>query len=91
MTATLVITQSHDGRIARLPRTALTKDGANPAIWVLNRAGDGIELRPVTIGVYADDAVTVIAGLNEGERVVTAGVHKLNATDKIRIWMEPER
>jgi multidrug efflux system membrane fusion protein len=91
MTATLVITQSRDGRIARLPRTALTKDGANPAMWVLNRAGDGIELRPVTIGVYADDAVTVMAGLNEGERVVTAGVHKLNATDKIRIWTEPER
>jgi multidrug efflux system membrane fusion protein len=91
MTATLVIVQSRDGRIARFPRTALTKDGTNPAVWVLNRAGDGIELRPVTIGVYIDDAVTVLAGLNEGERVVTAGVHMLNATDKVRIWTEPER
>jgi multidrug efflux system membrane fusion protein len=45
----------------------------------------------VTVGVYAEDAVTVVAGLNDGERVVTAGVHKLNATDKVRIWTEPER
>ena len=91
MTATLVVTKSSDGRVARLPRNALTKDGANPAMWVLNPTGDGIELRPVKVGVYADDSVTVMAGLNEGERVVTAGVHKLNAGDKVRIWTEPER
>ena len=91
MTATLVITQPRDGRVARLPRTALTKDGTDPAVWVLNPAGDGIELRPVTVGVYADRCRHRVAGLNEGERVVTAGVHKLNAGDKVRIWTEPER
>jgi multidrug efflux system membrane fusion protein len=91
MTATLVITQSRGDRVARLPRTALTKKGANPAVWVLNGTGDGIELRPVTVGDYGDDAVTVMAGVNEGERIVTAGVHKVNASDRVRIWREPER
>lgn len=91
MTATLVITQSRGDCVARLPRTALTKKGTNPAVWVLNATGDGIELRPVTVGDYTDDAVTVMAGVNEGERIVTAGVHKVNASDRVRIWREPER
>jgi len=91
MTATLVITQSRGGRVARLPRTALTKDGINPAVWVLNQAGDGIELRTVTLGAFADDAITLTDGLKDGERVITAGVHKLNPSDKVRIWTEPER
>ena len=91
MTASLVITQLREGRFTRLPRTALTKDGTDPAVWVLNPAGDGIELRPVTVGVYTDEAVTVLTGLKEGERVVTAGAHKLDATNKVRVWTEPER
>jgi multidrug efflux system membrane fusion protein len=91
MTASLVITQPREGHFARLPSTALTKDRNGPAVWVVNPAEGGIELRPVTVGVYTGEAVTVLTGLNEGERVVTAGVHKLNTSDKVRIWTEPER
>ena len=55
MTATLVVTRPGDREIARLPITALTKHGGDPAVWVLNRAGNGLELRPVTVGAYAGD------------------------------------
>ena len=63
----------------------MTKERTNPAVWVLKQAGDGIELRPVTVGAFADDAITSPEGLKDGERVGAAGVHKLNATDKVRI------
>jgi RND family efflux transporter MFP subunit len=91
MTATLTVTHRRDGRIARLPLTSLTKSGAAPAVWVLSPAGDGIELRPVEIGAYTGDRVLILAGLADGDRVVTAGVHKLDSAQKVRIWTEPDR
>jgi membrane fusion protein, multidrug efflux system len=91
MTATLVATQRRDGHVVRLPLTALTQDGQAPAVWVVNQAGDGIALRPVTVGDYTGTDVNVMSGLSEGERVVTAGVHKLFAAQRIRAWTEPVR
>jgi multidrug efflux system membrane fusion protein len=91
MTATLIATQQREGRVARLPLTALTQEGKAPAVWVLNQAGDRIALRPVKVGDYTGSDVDVLAGLHEGERVVTAGVHKLFAAQKIRAWTEPVR
>lgn len=91
MTATLLVTIPHDGRLARLPLTSLTQSGGDPAVWVVAPAGDRLELRPVTVARYADSQVIVAAGLAEGEQVVTAGVHKLDAGQKIRVWTEPAR
>jgi RND family efflux transporter MFP subunit len=91
MTATLVATRQREGQVARLPLTALTQDGTDTAVWVLNPAADGIVLRPVTVGDYTGTEVDVLGGLNDGERVVTAGVHKLYAAQKIRTWTEPVR
>jgi membrane fusion protein, multidrug efflux system len=91
MTATLVATWQRKGQVARLPLTALTQDGTDAAVWVLNPAADGIVLRPVTVGDYTGTEVDVLGGLNDGERVVTAGVHKLYAAQKIRPWTEPVR
>lgn len=91
MTATVVVTRPGTGRIARLPATALTKRGSDPALWVLNPAGNGLELRPVALGAYLGETMTVVSGVEEGERVVTAGVHKLDAAQKVRIWTEPVR
>jgi RND family efflux transporter MFP subunit len=91
MTASLVVTETGDGRVARLPITALTKQTGEPAVWVLNAEGTGVQPRPVRISSYAGDRVTVLDGLEEGDRVVTAGVHKLYETQKVRVWTEPVR
>jgi membrane fusion protein, multidrug efflux system len=89
MTATLVQTRPRSGHVARLPMAALANRGTEPAVWVLNQAGDGIELRPVAVGAYTGDSATVLSGLRDGERVVTAGVHKLYAAQRVRAWTEP--
>jgi hypothetical protein len=60
-------------------------------VWVLNAAGDRLELRPVTVTAFGPESVTVSAGLAGGERVVTAGVHKLDAGQAVRVWSEPQR
>ena len=91
MTATLVAAWAQPGEIAVLPLAALTQNAGEPAVWVLPQGADKVERRPVTLGAYARDRVVVTAGLAEGEQVVTAGVHKLDATQRVRPWTEPLR
>jgi hypothetical protein len=43
-----------------------------------------VSLRPVEIGPYREDGVVIRAGLNVGDLVVTAGVHKLTAGQTVR-------
>jgi RND family efflux transporter MFP subunit len=91
MTATLIAKARGEGTAAILPLTALTKEGGQPAVFVVDAAGDSLELRPVEVASYAGDRVILQAGVREGENVVTAGVHKLDAAQKVRIWLEPDR
>ncbi|PWC31491.1 efflux RND transporter periplasmic adaptor subunit [Azospirillum sp. TSO35-2] len=91
MTATVTAASAKAGAVARLPLSALTQRDAAPAVWVLSAPDDRLELRPVTIAAYAGDLALVGGGLKDGERVVTAGVHKLDAGQKVRVWTEPQR
>lgn len=91
MTATVIARARQGGEIALLPMTALSKKGADPAVWVLNKAGDGVELRPVQVAAFAGDRMLVAGGVKDGDRVVTAGVQKLDAGVKVRVWTEPVR
>jgi multidrug efflux system membrane fusion protein len=58
-------------------------------VWVVNTATGGLTLTPVKVGRYTQDAVEVLDGLKPGDTVVRAGVHKLFATDKVRVVQEP--
>jgi multidrug efflux system membrane fusion protein len=71
-------------RVARLPLTALFQSGNQPAVWVIDPKTNQVALKPVQIGRYTQDYVTVVSGLNEGDRVVRAGVHKLNPGETVR-------
>jgi len=89
MTATLITRQERGGMIARLPLSAVTQKDQGAAVWVVSN--DRLELRPVAVAAYAGDLAIVADGLKEGERVVTAGVHKLDLGQKVRVWTEPAR
>ncbi|WP_448206082.1 efflux RND transporter periplasmic adaptor subunit [Azospirillum sp. sgz302134] len=92
MTATLITRFERGGMVARLPLTAVTQRDKDTAVWVVaGETGDRLELRPVAVLAYAGDLAVVAGGLKDGERVVTAGVHKLDAGQPVRIWTEPAR
>lgn len=74
----------------RLPATALFKKGERPAVWVVDAASSQVKLRPVSVGGYFDDHVSVTEGLQAGEVVVRAGVHKLFEGEKVRIAAAPK-
>ncbi|MEJ1963690.1 MAG: hypothetical protein WDO56_19870 [Gammaproteobacteria bacterium] len=50
-----------------------------------------VELRPIGVSRYETDAVVVSSGLNSGDRIVTAGAHKLLVGQKVRLLPEPAR
>ncbi|MCP5025459.1 MAG: hypothetical protein GY929_04165 [Actinomycetia bacterium] len=55
-----------------LPRTAVQRDGDEPIVFV--RTGPGrFERREVEIGRTGDELVEILAGVAEGEEVVTEG------------------
>jgi RND family efflux transporter MFP subunit len=74
-----------DKKIVQLPSSALFQSDNRPAVWVFDPASSTVKLRPVTILRYEVDHVLVSDGLQNGERVVTAGVQKLFPGMKVRL------
>lgn len=94
MTASVVLSRPGAGMAVVLPLTALYQQGANPAVWIVQPAAGGagelvLKLVPVTVSAFREDTVVITSGVNAGELVVTAGVHKLTAGQKVRVAAEP--
>jgi multidrug efflux system membrane fusion protein len=67
-----------------LPSTAIFQKDAKPAVWIVRDDGT-VELRPVSVERYESDRVYVADGIRTGERVVTAGVHRLAPGEKVKL------
>jgi RND family efflux transporter MFP subunit len=87
MTVTVTLPRGEGTSSIRLPSTALFQSGKDPAIWVV-RSDYTLELRTITVDRYESDGVLVSSGLNAGDRVVTAGVHRLANNEKVRLLDE---
>ena len=83
MTATLTLSNPAETSVAKLPLAAVLNRGTGPSVYVVDNSG-GLELRPVTIASFTESAVLVTSGVNAGDRVVTLGVQKLDAGQKVR-------
>jgi membrane fusion protein, heavy metal efflux system len=72
-----------------VPRSALSEVGGKPVVFV-EQADGHFELHALTLGESAAGKVQVIAGLREGERVVTEGVFTLKSAVLKRTIAEEE-
>jgi len=70
-----------------LPSTAIFQKDGKPAVWIVT-AGNTVELRAVVVERYDSDRVYVADGIRTGDRVVTAGVHRLAEGDKVKLLAE---
>jgi RND family efflux transporter MFP subunit len=77
-----------EGEVIRLPATALTRQGDDPAVWVVDPATETVSLRAVDVLRYEPAAIVVASGVTPGEIVVTAGVQALHPGQKVRL-LEP--
>jgi multidrug efflux system membrane fusion protein len=85
MTATVHVQKDEAQPVSLLPLTALTQDKGQSAVWVFDPTTGSVKPRQVTVVGYDDENAKVLDGVSDGERVVTAGVHKLVADQKVRL------
>lgn len=83
MTASVYISdQKQTTIVSYIPLSALYQTYGTPNIWVVNNGT--AHLRPIKIGIFGHDQVQVLSGLNAGDVIVTAGVHKLSEGQKVK-------
>jgi RND family efflux transporter MFP subunit len=83
MTATVTLARASNASVARLPLSAILNRGAGPIVYVVDESGALVQ-RPVTVTSFGEDTAVVTSGVNEGDKVVTLGVQKLEAGLKVR-------
>lgn len=86
MTASVQFAATSGAAHISLPTTALFQKNDQPAVWVLPDDAQQLELRPVSLVAMNTHTITVAAGLRAGERVVAAGVHRLDAGMNVKAW-----
>jgi RND family efflux transporter MFP subunit len=84
LNAIVMLEAGHTTRGIRIPSTALYEKDRKSAVWVV-KADQTTELRPIVVARYDTDSIEVSSGLGSGERIVTAGVHKLLVGQKVRL------
>lgn len=67
-----------------VPLSAIFQQGDQAAVWIV-AADNSVSLRQVQVAAYRDDGAVIAGGVAAGERIVSAGVHKLSAGEKIRV------
>lgn len=83
MTAEVCVEQGGAAGGAAIPLAAVYQTGDKPMVWVVE---DGAaQLREVRIESFGDNQVKVAEGLQAGDLVVTAGVHKLREGQQVRV------
>jgi len=84
-TATVHLAGAAGADVASLPLSAVTNDGKGAVAWVVSADGKSVRPAPVDVQSVEQDRVVVRAGLERGERIVTLGVHMLDAGKPIRV------
>lgn len=85
MTANVAFKPQPSDSMVLLPLGALAGTESDPAVWVVDAKTNQVKRRSVKVGQFREDGVTIVSGLEPGETVVTAGVHKLKADQVVRI------
>ncbi|MCX7319813.1 MAG: efflux RND transporter periplasmic adaptor subunit [Hyphomicrobiales bacterium] len=84
MTATLTLSDPNTERVARIPLSALFSQGNQSSLYTVNDGGD-VTLRPVKVKTYESTDVIITGGVDDGAKVVTLGVQKLDPAQKVRV------
>jgi len=72
-------------RDLRVPIGALFDAGSGPGVWTIVDAPARVRWRPIEPHRIDDETVSVSAGLQEGDRVVSLGAHVLHEGQQVRL------
>jgi len=83
MTAAVIVASNSTQPIISIPLAAIYQDGDTPKVWVVKE--DVLLLRPIQTASFGNGTIQVISGLQQGDRIVIAGVHKLREGQKVKV------
>lgn len=72
-------------QVVLLPSGALTNLAGEPAVWIVDPKTSEVSLKPVSVASYETHKVVIEAGLEPGERVVTAGAKTLRPNQIVAV------
>ena len=84
MTATVHMATGADAKVATLPATALIDRGDGARVWTVDPASGRLTATAVSVQRLTQDRA-LVAGLRDGDLVVSLGVQKLDPAAKVRI------
>lgn len=88
-TAVVTLSPAGGSTVAlKLPMTAVMQQQGQTAVWLLDAASMTVKLQPITVAAADGNELVVASGLTPGQEVVVAGVHVLNAGQKVRRYQE---
>ena len=75
-------------QVIKLPTSALKRDGATTAVWVLDPTTMTLRSQPVEVATADGNDAVIAGGLQPGMLVVAAGVHVLQAGQKVTLYKD---
>ncbi|MBV1915319.1 MAG: efflux RND transporter periplasmic adaptor subunit [Pseudomonadales bacterium] len=84
MSATVSINDNNPPNVLMIPVSAIFNQGDKVAVWLFDPASSKVRLAPVELGIADQQRVVVKAGLKEGDKVITLGVHDLTSGQLVR-------
>jgi membrane fusion protein, multidrug efflux system len=74
-----------EGDVMRLPASAMTRQGDEPAVWVVDPVAGTVSLRAIDVLRFEPAYVVVASGVAPGDIVVTAGAQALHPGQRVRL------
>jgi RND family efflux transporter MFP subunit len=84
-TATVHLTSHGAGERAKLPLAAVFKDQGQPSVWLIDEGTGRLTKTSVEVTAWTETSALISGGLAAGQKIVAAGVHKLDAGIPVRI------
>lgn len=87
--ATVLLTLPQEVGVIKLPLSALREVDGHSAVWLVDRSNMTIRSHDVKLAGADGNEAVIAKGLEPGQIVVTAGVHVLNAGQKVSFYVDP--
>ena len=84
-TATVHLASQSAGMRATLPLAAVFKDQGQPSVWLIDEAHGRLVKQGVEVSSWTETSAIISGGLTAGQKIVAAGVHKLDSGIPVRI------
>jgi RND family efflux transporter MFP subunit len=84
-TATVHLASESAGERATLPLAAVFRDQGQPSVWLIDEAHGRLIKKGVEVSSWTETSAIISGGLATGQKIVAAGVHKLDAGIPVRV------